>query len=74
MVVERPLSLWRIMGSPKYRVTKGSIIFKGKDIVGLPVDERARLGIGMSLQRPPVVRGVKTRDMVAACARGQSKR
>jgi Fe-S cluster assembly ATP-binding protein len=63
--------LMAIMGSPKYQVTKGSIIFKGKDIVGLPVDERARLGIGMSLQRPPVVRGVKTRDMVTACAKGR---
>ncbi|MCK4723216.1 MAG: ABC transporter ATP-binding protein [Dehalococcoidia bacterium] len=59
--------LLAIMGAPRYRVTKGSIIFKGKDIVGLSTDERARLGIGMSLQRPPVVRGVKTRDMVAAC-------
>ena len=37
----------------------------------LPLDERARLGIGMSFQRPPVVRGVKTRDMVAACLRGR---
>ena len=59
--------LMTIMGSPKYQVTAGSIIFKDRDIVGLPMDERARLGIGMSLQRPPVVRGVKTRDMVAAC-------
>ena len=56
-----------IMGFPRYRVTKGSIIFNGKDITGLSLDERARLGIGMSFQRPPVVRGVKTRDMVAAC-------
>ena len=64
--------LMTIMGSPKYQVTKGSIVFKGKDIVELPTDERARLGIGMSLQRPPVVRGVKTRDMVAACGRGEA--
>ena len=56
-----------IMGFPKYRVTKGSIIFNGRDMAGLTLDERARLGIGMSFQRPPVVRGVKTRDMVAAC-------
>lgn len=63
--------LMAIMGSPKYRVATGSIIFKGKEIVGLPVDERARLGIGMSLQRPPVVRGVKTRDMVTACTKGR---
>jgi len=55
-----------IMGFPRYKVTKGSIIFKGKDITGLPLDERARMGIGLSFQRPPVVRGVKTRDMVSA--------
>jgi Fe-S cluster assembly ATP-binding protein len=58
--------LMAIMGFPRYQVTKGKIIFKGKDITRLPVDERARLGIGISFQRPPVVRGVKTRDMVSA--------
>ena len=63
--------LMAIMGSPKYQVTKGNIIFKGNDITGLPVDERARLGIGMSFQRPPVVRGVKTHDMITACLKGQ---
>jgi Fe-S cluster assembly ATP-binding protein len=63
--------LMAIMGSPKYQVTKGRLIFKGKNMVGLPMDERARLGIGLSLQRPPVVRGVKTRDMVVACAKGR---
>ncbi len=63
--------LMAIMGFPKYKVTKGSISFKGKDITGLSVDERARLGIGMSFQRPPVVRGVKTRDMVSACLKGR---
>lgn len=59
--------LMAIVGSPRYRVTSGSILFKGQDLAGLSLDERARLGIGMSVQRPPVVRGVKTRDMVAAC-------
>jgi Fe-S cluster assembly ATP-binding protein len=63
--------LMAIMGFPKYKVTAGSISFKGKDITGLTVDERARLGIGMSFQRPPVVRGVKTRDMVEACLKGR---
>ena len=66
--------LMTIMGFPKYRVTEGRIIFKGQDITTLPLDERARLGIGMSFQRPPVVRGVKTRDMVAACLRGRDQK
>ena len=64
--------LMTIMGFPKYKVTNGSIVFNGRDITGLTTDERARLGIGMSFQRPPVVRGVKTRDMVAACLREQA--
>ncbi len=59
--------LMTIMGFPRYRVTKGAIFFKGKDITSLPLDKRANLGIGLSFQRPPVVRGVKTRDIVAAC-------
>jgi Fe-S cluster assembly ATP-binding protein len=63
--------LMAIMGFPRYQVTQGSIVFMGKDITGLPLDERARMGIGMSFQRPPVVRGVKTRDMVSACLRDQ---
>jgi len=58
--------LMAIMGFPRYRVTKGQIIFKGQDITKLSLDERARMGIGMSFQRPPVVRGVKTRDVVTA--------
>ena len=59
--------LMAIMGFPKYQITKGNITFKGKDITRLSVDGRARLGVGMSFQRPPVVRGVKTRDMITAC-------
>ena len=65
--------LMTIMGFPKYQVTRGSIFFKGKDITGLPPDERARMGIGISFQRPPVVRGVKTRDMVGACLGAEAK-
>ena len=59
-----------IMGFPKYRITQGKILFDGQDITHMPMDERARMGIGISFQRPPVVRGVKTYDMVAACLKG----
>ena len=65
--------LMAVMGFPRYRITKGKIIFEGQDITMLPLDERARLGIGMSFQRPPVVRGVKTRDMVTACLKGREQ-
>ena len=65
--------LMTIMGFPKYHITKGTISFKGKDITTASVDERARLGIGLSFQRPPVVRGVKTREMVFAALKEKGK-
>ena len=63
--------LMAIMGFPRYKVTRGRILFNGEDITHLPVDERSRMGIGILFQRPPVVRGVKMRDMVRACLGGR---
>ena len=60
--------LMSIMGFPSYKVIQGDIIFKGQSILGLPIDQRARLGIGVLLQRPPTVRGVKLRQMLALAA------
>ena len=47
--------LMTIMGYPQYEVKRGRIIFKGQDITHFPIDERAKLGIGMSYQRPPTI-------------------
>jgi len=59
--------LMTIMGFPHYRVKQGRILFKGKDIGKLTIDERARLGIGIAFQRPPSIRGVKVRDIAKSC-------
>lgn len=61
--------LMTIMGYPQYRPTRGRILFKGHDITRLPIHERALLGIGMSYQRPPTIRGLKTGQMIDVCAR-----
>jgi Fe-S cluster assembly ATP-binding protein len=61
--------LMTIMGYPQYRVTGGRILFKGEDITHMSVNERAKMGIGMSYQRPPTIHGVKTRQMVEICAK-----
>jgi len=58
-----------IMGYPQYKVLSGKIMFKGKDITHMPINERAQLGIGMSYQRPPTINGLKTRQMVKLCAK-----
>ncbi|MBN2848739.1 MAG: ABC transporter ATP-binding protein [Coriobacteriia bacterium] len=59
-----------IVGLPGYRITQGRILFRGTDLDGLEIDERARLGIGIAFQRPPAVRGVKLRQMIGVAAGG----
>ncbi len=61
--------LMSIMGFANYRITRGSIVFKGTDITRAPMYERARLGIGMSFQRPPTIHGLPTELLVRMCAR-----
>lgn len=53
-----------IMGFPRYKIEQGKIFFKGEEITDKDVYERARLGLGISFQRPPTVRGVTLRKMI----------
>ena len=53
-----------IMGFSNYKVTSGKILFKGKDITDAPINERAKLGIGIMSQRPPNIVGVKLRNLL----------
>lgn len=62
-----------IMGYGNCKITKGKILFKGEDITNLPVDERAKRGIGMMMQRPPNVTGVKLGTLVRAAAQGNDE-
>ncbi len=56
--------LLSIIGYPKYKVTKGRIIYRGKDITELPIDLRAKAGIGISFQKPPYVKGVTLKKIL----------
>jgi Fe-S cluster assembly ATP-binding protein len=51
--------LMTILGIPSYKVTSGSILFKGKDVTHMPINERVKLGMSVAFQNPPVIRGVK---------------
>ncbi|MCQ2052498.1 MAG: ABC transporter ATP-binding protein [archaeon] len=55
-----------IMGLTTCKVTHGEIIFNGKNITGMAVNERAKMGIGMMMQRPPNVTGVTLGDLCKA--------
>lgn len=54
-----------VMGFARYHVTHGSIWFKGRDITHATIDERAKLGVGISFQRPPTIRGVTLRSLIS---------
>jgi Fe-S cluster assembly ATP-binding protein len=47
-----------IMGLPEYKVVEGDIIFKGNSILDWSLTARAKSGIGLAFQHPPVVEGV----------------
>lgn len=58
-----------IMGHPNYQITKGSISFNGIDITDLEVDERARLGLFMSMQYPAEIPGVNNVEFLRAATK-----
>lgn len=59
-----------ILGFPAYQVVSGRILFKGVDITDMPTNERVKLGLGVSFQNPPVIRGVKLVDILRHLSSG----
>ena len=50
---------YTIMGFPEYKITQGKIKFKNKDITNLPIEKRAKSGIALVFQHPPIIKGIK---------------
>jgi Fe-S cluster assembly ATP-binding protein len=55
-----------IMGFQECKV-KGSIKFQNKSILKLSIDKRVGLGIAMSFQYPPSIKGVTLKNMLNIC-------
>ncbi len=62
-----------LMGFPRYRVDQGKIYFKGEDVTERDIHERAKLGMGISFQRPPTVRGVTLRKFTELILNGKGR-
>ena len=58
-----------ILGNPKYKVTQGEIFFEGRDITKFPPEKRAKLGIALAWQSPPVIKGVKLSRLLKEISR-----
>lgn len=55
---------YTLMGHPRYTVNKGEAWYKGQNILGLPPDERAKLGLFLSFQYPQEIPGVSVSNFL----------
>ncbi len=60
-----------ILKLPGYSIDKGEIRVKSKNIEALTTDEIANLGIGMSFQHPPKIKGVTLQNFLHAINRSE---
>lgn len=47
-----------------YKPDSGQVIFNGKDITNLSIDERAKIGIGFAFQQPVKFKGITVYDLI----------
>jgi Fe-S cluster assembly ATP-binding protein len=62
---------YTLMGHPRYTVTKGRALYNGKDLLQLPVDERARSGIYLAFQYPVAIPGVSVSNFLRASVKAR---
>ena len=61
-----------IMGNPSYHIDSGSIIFNGKDVLKMSVDERSKAGLFLAFQYPSEIAGVTNSDFLRAAINARS--
>ena len=47
-----------LAGRPGYAVTEGTVLYKGRDLLAMPPEERAREGVFLAFQYPVEIPGV----------------
>ena len=55
-----------LTGNPTYTVTEGEVIFRGKDLLSMPPEVRAREGLFLSFQYPVEIPGVSMTNFMRA--------
>lgn len=56
---------YTLIGSGGYTPSRGKILFRGQDITGFSIPERAKLGITLAWQEPARFEGLKVKDYIA---------
>lgn len=62
-----------LMGHPKYVVTGGTVMYKDKDVLSMPPDERSKLGLFLSFQYPQEVAGVSLGNFLRSAINARRK-
>jgi len=62
-----------IVGHPVYKVTKGEILFKNKNLLDLSPEERSHLGLFLAFQYPVEINGVTNEDFLRAAYNAKKK-
>jgi Fe-S cluster assembly ATP-binding protein len=55
---------YALMGHPAYLVTGGQVLWKGRDILKLSADKRARLGMFLAFQYPTAIPGLSVASFI----------
>ncbi|MDR2774234.1 MAG: ATP-binding cassette domain-containing protein, partial [Tannerella sp.] len=55
-----------LVGNPAFTVTKGTVSYKGKDLLALPPERRSREGLFLSFQYPVEIPGVSMVNFMRA--------
>lgn len=66
---------YALMGHPAYTVTKGTVEFKGEDLLAMAPEQRAKAGVFLAFQYPYEIPGVRLQDFIrtATIAVGRTK-
>jgi len=62
-----------LAGHPAYRITSGTITFKGQNLLGVEVEKRSHLGLFLSFQHPIEIPGVSNREFLFTALNQQRK-
>ncbi|MBM3230028.1 ATP-binding cassette domain-containing protein, partial [Candidatus Parvarchaeota archaeon] len=62
-----------ILGHPAYQITRGVVEYKGDDLAGKEVHERALNGIFLAFQNPKEIEGVNIEEFLLAAYRARQK-
>lgn len=62
---------YTLMGHPRYEVTKGSVKYRGEDLLALSTDERARRGMFLAFQYPVAIPGVSVSNFLRSTVKAR---